>query len=113
MALRPLGRVLSALNMDADCIRALGGALYEEIRKWGSQRWELCSPHAANAPKGMSMQAAPRGFPVFDEVLTAGDFLFVPGEYWCRCENGLERSLCLCIAFEPPCGQDMVTSLGS
>jgi ribosomal protein L16 Arg81 hydroxylase len=79
----------------------------------GSLRWELCSPRTLNPPEGMSVQVAPQGLRVFNEILTAGDFLFVPGGFLRRWEGGPGRSLHLCMAFDPPCGQDVVTSIAS
>jgi ribosomal protein L16 Arg81 hydroxylase len=79
----------------------------------GSKRWQLCGPPVVNPVKGMSMQPAPQSAPFFDEVLCAGDFLFIPAGCWHRCENGPGRSLHVGILFEPPCGRDVVTSLVS
>src|SRR5262249_28356880 len=77
----------------------------------GCKRWQLCGPAVINPVRGMSPPRAPQNAPFFDEVLRAGDFLFMPAGYWGRCENGSERSLHLSILFEPPCGRDVVTSL--
>jgi ribosomal protein L16 Arg81 hydroxylase len=79
----------------------------------GSKRWQLCGPPVVNPVKNMSDQPAPQSVPFFDEVLRAGDFLFLPAGYWHRCENGPGRSLHMSIAFEPPYGRDVVTSLTS
>jgi ribosomal protein L16 Arg81 hydroxylase len=79
----------------------------------GSKRWQLCGPPVVNPVKGMSLQSAPQSSPFFDEVLRAGDFLFIPAGCWHRCENGPGRSLRVGILFEPPCGRDVVTSLVS
>jgi JmjC domain len=79
----------------------------------GSRRWQLCGPPVVNPVKGMSLQPAPQSAPFFDEVLRAGDFLFMPAGCWSRCEHGPGRSLHLGILFEPPCGRDVMTSLVS
>jgi Cupin superfamily protein len=79
----------------------------------GSKRWQLCGPPVVNPVKSMLDQPAPQSVPFFDEVLRAGDFLFLPAGYWHRCENGPGRSLHMSIAFEPPYGSDVVTSLAS
>ena len=49
-------------------------------------------------------QPPPEQTPIFDEVLSAGDFLFVPGGNWHRCENGPGRSVHLGFFFLPPTG---------
>jgi hypothetical protein len=77
----------------------------------GSKRWQLCGPQLANPLKGMPQEPAPQSAPLLDEELNAGDFLFIPVGYWYRCENRPGRSLHVCIAFEPPCGLDVVTWL--
>jgi ribosomal protein L16 Arg81 hydroxylase len=77
----------------------------------GSQRWRLCGPPVVNPVKNMLDQPAPQSTPFFDEVLRAGDFLFVPAGYWHRCENGPGRSLHVSIMFEPPYGKDVVNAL--
>lgn len=79
----------------------------------GSKRWQLCGPTVVNPVKSMLDQPAPQSAPFFDEVLRAGDFLFLPAGYWHRCENGQGRSLHVCIVFEPPYGRDVVSSLAS
>jgi ribosomal protein L16 Arg81 hydroxylase len=77
----------------------------------GSNRWQLFGPPVVNPVKNLLAQPAPQSAPAFDEVLRAGDFLFLPAGYWHRCENGPGRSLHVCIVFEPPYGRDVITSL--
>jgi len=77
----------------------------------GSKRWELYGPPTVSPLNDMS--AAPQSAPLFDEVLSTGDFLFVPAGCWRRCENGPGRSLHVNIVLEPPCGRDVVTWLTS
>jgi ribosomal protein L16 Arg81 hydroxylase len=79
----------------------------------GSKRWQLCGPAVVNPVKSMLDQPTPQSAPFFDEVLRAGDFLFLPAGYWHRCENGPGRSLHVSIVFEPPYGRDVVASLAS
>jgi ribosomal protein L16 Arg81 hydroxylase len=50
---------------------------------------------------------------IFDELLEAGDFLFVPGGNWHRCENGPGRSLHLGIFFQPPTAWHFIKALTS
>lgn len=69
----------------------------------GSKRWKIYGPAVPNPVIGMPPPAPPpEDAPVFDEVLQAGDFLFVPGGNWHHCESGPGRSLHLGIFFEPP-----------
>jgi len=75
----------------------------------GRKRWELCRSRID--VNDMSMPRDRQSAPFFDEVLCAGDFLFVPAGCWHRCENGPGRSLDVHIALEPPCGRDVVTWL--
>jgi ribosomal protein L16 Arg81 hydroxylase len=79
----------------------------------GSRRWQLCGSPVVNPVKGMSLQLAPQSAPFFDEVLRAGDFLFIPAGCWGRCGNGSGQSLHVGILFEPPCGRDVLTSLAN
>jgi ribosomal protein L16 Arg81 hydroxylase len=79
----------------------------------GSKRWELCGPPIISPLNDMSVPPAPQSAPFFDEVLSTGDFLFVPAGCWRRCENGPGRSLEVYIVLEPPCGRDVVTWLTS
>jgi ribosomal protein L16 Arg81 hydroxylase len=79
----------------------------------GSKRWKLRSPPIVNPLDDMSVPLASQSAPFFDEELRAGDFLFVPAEYWRQCENGPERSLHVCIVLVPPCGRDVLTWLTS
>jgi ribosomal protein L16 Arg81 hydroxylase len=77
----------------------------------GSNRWALCGLRIA--VNDMPTPPAPRGAPFFDEVLSVGDFLFVPAGCWRRCESGPGRSLDVRLVLDPPCGRDVVTWLTS
>jgi len=79
----------------------------------GSTRWELRSPSTGNPPEDMSVPTPPQRAPFFDEILSVGDFLFVPAGCSHRCECGTGRSLQVRIALEPPTGRDVVTWLVS
>jgi hypothetical protein len=69
----------------------------------GSKRWKIYGPAVPSPVIGMKPpEPPPEDVPVFDEVLEAGDFLFVPGGNWHHCENGPGRSLHLGIFFQPP-----------
>jgi ribosomal protein L16 Arg81 hydroxylase len=77
----------------------------------GRKRWELCSPAVVNALVDKSVAPVPQSAPFFNDVLAKGDFLFVPAGYTARCQCESERSLHLCIMFEPPYGRDVVSWL--
>lgn len=69
----------------------------------GTKRWKIYGPAVSNPVIGMPQQEPPpEDAPIFDEVLKPGDFLFVPGGNWHRCENGPGRSLHLGFFFQPP-----------
>jgi len=71
----------------------------------GSKRWKIYGPAVSNPVIGMPQQEPPpEQSPIFDEVLQPGDFLFVPGGNWHRCENGPGRSVHLGFFFQPPTG---------
>jgi ribosomal protein L16 Arg81 hydroxylase len=62
----------------------------------------------------MALQAPPpEQAPIFDDVLQAGDFLFVPGGNWHRCENGPGRSVHLGFFFLPPAGWHFIKAVMS
>jgi ribosomal protein L16 Arg81 hydroxylase len=77
----------------------------------GRKRWELRSSVVVNPIVDKSVAPVPQSAPFFNDVLTAGDFLFVPAGYSAHYHCESERSLHLCIAFEPPCGRDVVSWL--
>jgi len=77
----------------------------------GSKRWELCDPALTRRLNEMSVPPPPQCAPSFDEVLRVGDFLFLPAECSRRYENGLGRSLAVCIVLEPPGGREVITWL--
>jgi hypothetical protein len=55
----------------------------------GTKRWKVYGPAVPNPVIGMPPQTPPpEDVPIFDEVLKPGDFLFLPGGNWHRCENG-------------------------
>lgn len=69
----------------------------------GTKRWKIYGPAVSNPVIGMAQQEPPpEEAPVFNEVLRPGDFLFLPGGNWHRCENGPARSLHLGFFFQPP-----------
>ena len=75
----------------------------------GSKRWKIYGPAVSNPVIGMAKPSPPpEETPIFDEVLNAGDFLFVPGGNWHRCESGPTRSVHLGIFFQPPTGWDFI-----
>jgi ribosomal protein L16 Arg81 hydroxylase len=77
----------------------------------GRKRWELCSPAVVNPLVDKSVAPVSQRTSFFNDELTAGDFLFVPAGYSAHCHCESERSLHLCIAFEPPCGRDVLSWL--
>jgi ribosomal protein L16 Arg81 hydroxylase len=69
----------------------------------GSKRWKIYGPAVSQPVIGMPIQSPPpEEAPIFDEVLRPGDFLFLPGGNWHRCENGPARSVHLGFFFLPP-----------
>lgn len=99
------GVLANRLNAEDICVLQIAG----------SMRWQLSGPQgqAVHSDRNAPLRPSPCTDPLLDEELCAGDFLFVPAGYWHRCENGAGRSLHVCIAFEPPCGLDVLTSLTS
>jgi ribosomal protein L16 Arg81 hydroxylase len=80
----------------------------------GRKRWKIYGPAVSNPVIGMPLQEPPpEQAPIFDEVLKPGDFLFVPGGNWHRCENGPGRSLHLGFFFQPPTGWHFVKAVMS
>jgi len=80
----------------------------------GSKRWKIYGPAVSNPVIGMPLQEPPpEQTPIFDEVLKAGDFLFVPGGNWHRCENGPGRSLHLGFFFLPPTAWHFIKAIMS
>ncbi|MGD0193031.1 MAG: cupin domain-containing protein [Rhizomicrobium sp.] len=75
----------------------------------GSKRWKIYGPAVSNPVIDMPPpEPPPEQTPIFDDVLQAGDFLFVPGGNWHRCENGPGRSVHLGFFFLPPTGWHFV-----
>jgi ribosomal protein L16 Arg81 hydroxylase len=80
----------------------------------GTKRWKIYGPAVSNPVIGMPLQEPPpEQAPIFDEVLKPGDFLFVPGGNWHRCENGPGRSLHLGFFFQPPTGWHFIKAVMS
>lgn len=80
----------------------------------GRKRWKVFGPPVVNPIVGMAPPAAPpEDILLFDEILEAGDFLFLPAGHWHRCENQSSRSLHLGIFFQPPSGLDVIKVLTS
>ncbi len=80
----------------------------------GNKRWKIYGPAVSHPVIGMPPQAPPpEERPIFDEVLHPGDFLFVPGGNWHRCENGPARSLHFGFFFQPPTGWHVIKALTS
>ncbi|HXC54633.1 MAG TPA: cupin domain-containing protein [Rhizomicrobium sp.] len=78
----------------------------------GSKRWKVYGPPAPTPVRGMPEVVPPEPVaPLFDEVLRAGDFLFLPAGYWHLCENGPGLSLHAAIAFRPVVGAHAVKAL--
>lgn len=66
----------------------------------GSKRWEIYGPSLSEREPGTA--DPPQGPPLFDELLMAGDVLFLPGGYWHKCENGSGRSLHVMLFLDRP-----------
>jgi hypothetical protein len=79
----------------------------------GRKRWKIFGPPVVNPIVGMTQTAPPEDALLFDEILEAGDFLFLPAGNWHRCENESSRSLHLGIFFQPPNGLDVIKALTS
>ena len=79
----------------------------------GRKRWKIFGPPVVNPVVGMksSITPPPEDTLLFDEILEAGDFLFLPAGNWHRCENESSRSLHLGIFFQPPSGLDAIKAL--
>lgn len=77
----------------------------------GTKRWQVYAEPVVDPVRGMRKPPAPETEPVFDEVLTPGDMLFVPGGHWHHCECGLRTSVHLGVFFLPPTGWHAVKEL--
>lgn len=124
--LRALCRDVAALTGDHSSAEAVlttgkGGALrlhYDPedilvLQIAGTKRWRIYDATVRNPVRGLPKLTPPAGDPVFDEVLDAGDVLFVPGGQWHHCENGVGRSLHVSILMYAPYGRDLLTTLAS
>jgi hypothetical protein len=79
----------------------------------GRKRWKIFGPPVVNPIPGMPQKPVAEDTPVFDEILEAGDFLFLPAGNWHRCENESSRSVHLGFFFQPPSGLDVVKAFTS
>lgn len=80
----------------------------------GSKRWQVYGPAVSNPVAGMPKQEPPEEVsPLLDEVLEAGDMLFLPAGYWHHCQNGPARSLHLGIFFVPPTAWNAIGAIFS
>jgi len=116
-------RLVAALGEDVSIATIIttgtGGALklhYDHtdvivLQLEGSKRWRIYPNPADNLIAASATQEAPTGEPFFGEVLTAGDFMFMPGGYWHHCDNGPQRSVHLGILLQPPTGYHVVRTL--
>jgi hypothetical protein len=68
----------------------------------GSKRWRIHGPSVSQSPPGIAGESPPEGAPLFDDVLMAGDVLFLPGGFWHKCENGPGRSLHVMLFLDRP-----------
>ena len=76
----------------------------------GTQRWRVYAEPVLNPVKGMPAPKDPRGAPILDEMVQAGDFLLIPAGYWHASDNGPGRSLHVKVLFDPPNGRDLMTA---
>ncbi len=80
----------------------------------GRKRWKIYGPAVSNPVIDMALQTPPpEQAPIFNEVLQPGDFLFVPGGNWHRCENGPGRSHHLGFFFLLPAGWHFIKAVMS
>lgn len=80
----------------------------------GHKRWKVFGPPVVNPIVGIAPPAPPpEDTLLFDDILEAGDFLFLPAGNWHRCENESARSIHLGIFFQPPSGHDVVKAFTS
>jgi ribosomal protein L16 Arg81 hydroxylase len=77
----------------------------------GRKRWKIFGPPVVNPIGGATQNPPPEDELIFNEVLEAGDFLFLPAGHWHRCENQSSLSLHLGIFFQPPNGIDVIKAL--
>jgi hypothetical protein len=73
----------------------------------GQKRWLVYDKPVLNPTRPMPASVA-AGVPVFDEVLTPGDWMLLPAGHWHRCENGPGRSLHAGIFINPATGLDLI-----
>jgi len=80
----------------------------------GRKRWKIFGPPVVDPIVGMTPAAPPpEDTLLFDEILEAGDFLFMPAGNWHRCENESSRSVHLGFFFQPPNGLDVIKAFTS
>jgi ribosomal protein L16 Arg81 hydroxylase len=78
----------------------------------GTKRWQIFGPPARNPVPGTPREPAPpEDSPIFDEILEAGDLLFLPAGNWHHCQNGPGRSLHLGIFFIAPTTVDLLREM--
>ena len=83
------------------------------VQVQGRKRWRIYGPPVPNpiASTCQKPPPPPETAPIFDEVLEAGDILFLPAGNWHHCENGPDRSLHLGIFCIPTACLHVVKSL--
>jgi bifunctional lysine-specific demethylase and histidyl-hydroxylase NO66 len=105
-AIRPL--VHDSISIGAIVTTGSGGAMARHydaqdlllLQVEGAKRWRIYEPRATNFVRGRRLDA-PTSAPDLDEVLRAGDALFLPAGCWHDCENSSSRSLHVGIFFDP------------
>ena len=78
----------------------------------GSKRWQIHGPSVSERTPGIAGEFPPKGAPIFDNFLMAGDVLFLPGGYWHKCENGPGRSLHVMLFLDRPTSDKKSSAFG-